>query len=63
MHKELKRLIRQAERAGWEVQKRKSGHLRWINPNGDWCTSSESPGNDNHIKALRRDLRRLGFES
>jgi len=56
--KELRELRRTAELAGWRVEDRKAGHLKWISPDGAVVFSSSTPscrrGMLNHLAALRR---------
>lgn len=61
MKKRLKELVREAERQGWTVEIRRSGHLKWTAPNGDMVFSPSTPSDYRGLKNLTRDLRHRGL--
>ena len=63
LKKELKRLRRMAERAGWNVDRTKKNHLRWRSPTGEMVITSSTPSDSRAIHSIKRDLRRAGMAS
>lgn len=64
MPKQIKKVIRDAERLGWTVEKARSGHLRWLAPDGTYrFGSSCSPTDpDQAAKSIKGNPRRHGVE-
>jgi len=60
--KDLKRLIRLAKRAGWEVLRSGGGHLKFISPTGAITFCSWSPRGHRAFADARANLRRAGLE-
>lgn len=61
MKKELKTLINLAVGQGWSVSINKSGHYKWVAPNGKIVFSSSTPSDNRALKNLERDLKANGF--
>jgi hypothetical protein len=61
--KELKEISRAAEKQGWTVKTRKSGHLTFYAPDGiNMVTTGGTPSDHKAIDNLLSYLRRYGFE-
>lgn len=57
------RLFKALRRARWRVEIGKSGHYKIWNPRGLLITTTPSSASDcNSLNALRRDLRKAGFQ-
>jgi hypothetical protein len=57
------RLFRALRRARWRVEFARSGHVKIWNPSGLLVTTTPSSASDtNSLNALRRDLRKAGFQ-
>ncbi|MEV0214274.1 hypothetical protein [Micromonospora sp. NPDC050695] len=57
------RLFKALRRARWRVEMGKSGHWKIWNPRGLLITTTPSSASDtNSLNALRRDLRKAGFQ-
>lgn len=56
---EIKELIRQAEREGWEVDRTRSSHLRF-RKNGETVIGPSTTRMTRSIKNTRAPLRRIG---
>ena len=59
--KELKTIMKTAERQNWTVTIRKSGHLKWQAPSGFVYFSGTTPSDPRALKNLVADLRRAGL--
>lgn len=60
--KDLLKLARAAKKQGWRVEPGRSGHLRWIPPNGKtWVASSKTTSDKRSIRNVRAALRKRGF--
>lgn len=59
MHKDVRKLIRDMKREGWEVSIRGSGHVRLTHPCGEFVTTSLTPSDNRTMRNVRADLRRL----
>jgi len=55
IHKDLRKLCREASKAGFEVSKRGSGHFLIAYPSGPSFTISSTP-NQNAIRDARRKM-------
>jgi hypothetical protein len=42
-HKEIKELVRKAEREGWHVAQVRNGHIKWTAPSGRVIYTAFSP--------------------
>lgn len=61
-NKEIKELIREAERQGWRVSKTKKGHIRFFAPDGETIlTAPGTPSEHRWLNNLLPQLRRYGF--
>lgn len=61
--KELKEIIREAERQGWRVGKTKKGHPQFFVPDGEnIVTAAGTPSDHRSIDNLVARLRRYGFK-
>ncbi|MCG5464201.1 hypothetical protein MED01_002366 [Micromonospora sp. MED01] len=57
------RLFKALRRARWRIEMGKSGHWKIWNPRGLLITTTPSSASDtNSLNALRRDLRKAGFQ-
>jgi hypothetical protein len=61
MGKQIDVLIKAAKEQGWEVERGKGNHYKWISPLGGFFFSSSTPSDHRAIKNLERDLRVRGF--
>lgn len=60
--KELKPLIKRAERAGWTVTRTRGDHLKWLRPEGGMpYFSSSTPSDRRAITNIEKDLTRMGL--
>jgi hypothetical protein len=60
--KELKEIVREAERQDWRVETTKKGHLRFYAPDGETLvTSGGTPSDHRALANLIARLRRHGF--
>ena len=61
--KELKEIVKAAEKQDWRVETRKSGHLIFYAPDGiNRVTTGGTPSHHKAIDNLLSYLRRYGFE-
>ena len=60
--KELKQIIKIAERFGWVVEPTKSCHLKWTAPSGAFFYSSSTPSDWRGLERMKQDLKRSGFD-
>lgn len=60
--KELKPIIRQAERQGWIVTQTKASHLRWKSPGGRSVFSALTPSDWRATRNILRMLKEAGFK-
>jgi predicted RNA binding protein YcfA (HicA-like mRNA interferase family) len=61
--KELKEIVRAAEKQGWRVKKTKKGHLMFLAPDRvNKLTTGGTPSEHRAIDNLLAALRRYGFE-
>lgn len=59
--KDTRKLVKAAKKAGWQVSRSGSGHIRLHSPQGGQdIVSSSTPGNNGSVRDLRRALRRAG---
>jgi predicted RNA binding protein YcfA (HicA-like mRNA interferase family) len=56
---ELKQLVRQAEVAGWQVLRTRSGHWRLTHPSGAIVFAPSTPSCSRSVRNLAADLRRV----
>lgn len=60
--KELKTLIKQAEKQGWKVERTRAGKLKWVSPAGGIpYRSSFTPSDRNAVHNIASDLRKRGL--
>jgi predicted RNA binding protein YcfA (HicA-like mRNA interferase family) len=59
--KDIKQLIKKAEKQGWIVSLSKGGHLRWKSPDGKMLFCSATPGDVRMIKNHEAEMRRNGY--
>lgn len=55
-HKDLKKILREAEINGWVFEKRRT-HIKGKHPNGQTVTISISPSDYRALKNIQRDLK------
>lgn len=61
--KELKEIVKAADKQGWRVRTRKSGHLTFYAPDGiNMVTTGGTPSDHRAIDNLVSKLRSYGFE-
>jgi predicted RNA binding protein YcfA (HicA-like mRNA interferase family) len=61
--KELKEIVKAAEKQGWRVKQTKKGHLMFLAPDGvNKLTTGGTPSEHRAIDNLLASLRRYGFE-
>jgi predicted RNA binding protein YcfA (HicA-like mRNA interferase family) len=61
--KELKEIVKSAEKQGWRVKKTKKGHLMFYAPDGiNKLTTGSTPSEHRAINNLLASLRRYGFK-
>lgn len=62
-NRELRQLVRRAQRQGWAVTYTGGGHLRWQAPDGALVFTPSTPnGGCRSLENTRADLRRVGLE-
>lgn len=62
--KEIRKLLREAEDAGWEVELRKGGHYRLKSPDGEHLVFLPStPSDPRSWRNTRAQLRRCGLKA
>lgn len=54
-------MIKAAERAGWTVERRHGGHLKWKSPTGAVVFSASTPSDHRAIKNHMSLLRKAGL--
>lgn len=59
---ELQPLAKAARKAGWVIDVRGSGHLRWTSPDGLVITSAASPSSNRTSLYVRWKLRHAGLD-
>jgi hypothetical protein len=58
----LQKAARVARNAGFVIETLGNGHLRWTAPDGQWTTTSASPGDSRYgPQNAIGDLRRIGL--
>lgn len=63
LKREMNDLRRRAERQGWTIELRRSGHLKWVPPaGGPFVFSPSTPSDVRGIRNTRAELRRHGLE-
>jgi hypothetical protein len=60
--KDLKPLIEEARRSGWEIFKRNNGHLKFVGPDGEKVFCSHTPSDHRAIKNIKKDLSNAGLD-
>ena len=60
-NKDLRELIKQAEKQGFNVKLTSGGHYRWTAPNGVFFFSASSPSDARALKNITQYLRINGF--
>jgi predicted RNA binding protein YcfA (HicA-like mRNA interferase family) len=61
--KELKEIVKAAEKQGWRVETTKKGHLKFLAPDGiNGLTTGGTPSEHRAIANLLASLRRYGFK-
>lgn len=62
--KDLKPLLRSAEKQGWTISRTRGDHLKWTHPDGGMpYFSSSTPGDSRAVHNIRKDLMRRGLRS
>jgi len=61
MKKEMKVLVRAAEREGWLVKRTKRGHYQWLPPQGRVIVTAGTPSDHRALRNIKSDLRREGL--
>jgi len=60
--KDVKALMRRAEKQGWTVTRTRGCHLKWVSPvGGTPYFSSSTPSDKRAIANMTRDLERRGL--
>jgi predicted RNA binding protein YcfA (HicA-like mRNA interferase family) len=61
--KDLKAIIREAEKQGWRTRRTKQGHVMFYAPDGiNKVTASGTSGDQKELNNLLAGLRRYGFK-
>jgi len=60
-NKELKKIIKYAEKQGWRVLRTKSGHFKWYSPDGESIVTSPSTGSHKSWKNFMALLKKAGY--
>jgi predicted RNA binding protein YcfA (HicA-like mRNA interferase family) len=61
--KDLKKILREAERQGWQVRQTKNGHWQAFSPDGAGIvTTGGTPSDHKALKNFVAQLRRYGFK-
>lgn len=61
--KELKKVVKEARRQGWEIRERKTNHLVWLSPDGEGMVhSASSPSDPRSIPNTLAQLKRAGLK-
>lgn len=61
--KELKEIVKAAEKQNWRIKKTKKGHLMFLCPDGiNSLTTGGTPGDHRAIDNLLAQLRSYGFK-
>jgi len=55
-------VIKKAEKQGWTVNRVKSGHFKWVNPEGQSVFSSYSPSDFRAIRKHISTLKKYGYQ-
>lgn len=59
--KDFQRVIREAQRQGWSVERTNGGHVRFRNPAGQSYFTGSSPSDFRAVRKLVADLRKMGY--
>lgn len=61
--KELKKILKEARRQGWEVVERKTNHLAWYSPDGESIVhTASSPSDPRSIPNALAALKKAGLK-
>jgi hypothetical protein len=60
--KELKELIKQAQKQGWIITPNNKNHYKWTSPSGAFFFSAGTPSDWRALKYIVQYLRKYGFE-
>lgn len=60
--REVRKIAKLAEKAGWTVSFTKGHHIKFTSPEGKPIFASGTPGDHRATKNLKSDLRRAGLE-
>lgn len=55
--KDFKQLAKRLKRDGWEIEYSRGQHIKLTGPNGELVFHSASPGDQNALHSLRREIR------
>jgi predicted RNA binding protein YcfA (HicA-like mRNA interferase family) len=58
----LAELFKRLESEGWEIERRKAGHVRLTSPKGGVVFTSSSPSDFRALRNVERDLKRAGWK-
>jgi predicted RNA binding protein YcfA (HicA-like mRNA interferase family) len=59
--KEMREVIRRAQRQGWTITQTGGDHLKWVSPSGSVVFCSSTPSDRRAMKNHTSMLRRHGF--
>jgi len=59
--KEMKSLLELAKDQGWEVERNKNNHIKFLSPNGGIVFVSSTPSDHRALENIKRDLRVNGL--
>ena len=59
--KDVEQLVQSAEKQGWTVIQVKSGHRKWLSPNGGVVFTSFTPSDRKALFRIKKDLKLHGF--
>jgi len=62
MKKDMQRLVKAAENAGWMVSRTKKNHLKFKAPTGATVIAASTPSDHRSVMNTRAELRRHGLD-
>jgi hypothetical protein len=60
--KDMEKVAKRAQKAGWTITISGGNHLKWLSPDGKTMLVSSRTGSYRAWKNFRADLRRAGFD-
>ena len=62
MKKDLNKIVKTAEKQGWDIKITGGGHLKWTGPEGQIVFSARTPSDHRAIQNIIHELKIRGYE-